>query len=1500
MILASIRWGKILGIAIAFCLLLSFAGTNAVPAQTWSAMDGGLTTGINNDSSKTATEPKLQDVDGTLFAVWLENNLVRVKVHNGDGNWSFIDNGGLIYTAGNALASESEPAVAAYNHALYVAWSEDDQNGAGHSGTNLIRVKKYQDGTWTWVQNTQTFNYTNSINHHPGAYAYHPALTVMGGKLYATWVESSGADHAASPRQVRVSVLDGTSWSAVDGNGDAGLNQSSANDATYPVMTASNGKLYTAWLENNSVNLVKIKCYDPSGGLWSFVNDGAAESFNFNPAKNAYKPRLADLNGTLYLAWNESPTAPAVYSQIRLRKYHNGGWDWADGGGAYGLNFNQSEPAAVNQAPGLFAFRNALYITWSERFSAPTTRPYRIRVARYDGSSRTFIDGNDANGQNVNGDCRASTPALAVSGGNLYLAWGEETGYGLGIMQVRVKLYPLPPFIVGITPPTNRVYKLGDLVDFTVTFNKAVTAIGTPRLPITIGSETVYASYNGGSGTNNLVFRYQVESGKNDPDGLTLGAALDLNGATATMKDSAGNDAELTLTGVDTSGITIDTVAPTVTITAAAPNWTNTPLIPVTITFSEAVTGFTAADIAVGNGTKSGFATVNPYTYTVEIIPSGQGTVTVDVAANVAQDAAGNGNGAAVRLSRTYDSVAPAVTITSIAPNPTKNAPIPVTVNFSESVTGFEVDDIVVTNGIKNGFGGSGTTYTVDITPAGAGAVTVNIAAGVAQDAAGNENTAAAAFSIDYITIPGVPTGVAATAGDTDAVVRFISPSDNGGSPITHYTVYCFQGVTPVQTVDTTGTYLTVTGLTNGLRYTFAVSATNAAGNSALSPVSAGVTPTAYFAGGAGTVDQPYIIKTADQLDKVRYRLGSYFKLDADIDLSSYGTAYDGGAGWRPIADASGPFTGNFDGAKHTVSNLFINRAAASGVGLFGCFGPGAVIKNLRLEQLNVNGGAGTGSLAGYSEGTATQKIVIQNVYAAGTLSAVTNCGGLVGLSRYTDIGQTGTAVVVVSSANYAGGLVGYQATGATIVNSYAKGDVTQSGGSGCGGLLGYNASNAVVTQTYASGAVHGTSSGGLIGVNDGTVNGSYYDSQTTGQSDVGKGMAALTGAMKDQSAFSGWDFTNTWSIHQGIGYPYLQGQEPLAPIDGGSLNLDQANRALTPKMMVHNKQLYVAWAEYQSGHTQIRVKQYDGLNWNLIGDSLNVNPDAGAYNPVLIDYQSSLYLAWYEETGPDRYQVYLRRYHDATGVWSDSANLSYTANKAYNVKLISYNNALYAVWTEKTAVEQIRVKRLGSSGWEPADQGTLNFDATSKALAPTMAVYNGKLFAAWGEAGNIRVKSYDGNAGNTWTAADNSILDYDAAKTAVAPILVNCSGQLYLVWIEKNAGGFYQGRAKKYNGISWDWAGSDSINYDSAQSISMLNAYGDQGVLIATWTENGLIRFKSYNGATWQAADNGGINYDAAKAATALDLIEYHGKLYIAWQESNGTTDQLRIRNLE
>ena len=167
------------------------------------------------------------------------------------------------------------------------------------------------------------------------------------------------------------------------------------------------------------------------------------------------------------------------------------------------------------------------------------------------------------------------------------------------------------------------------------------------------------------------------------------------------------------------------------------------------------VSGFTADDITVRGGSKqdSGFSGSGD-TYSIVVTPTDatqKGTITVDVDAGVAIDAAGNTNIAATQFTQAFDTQAPSLSITSDT-NGTATGPVTYSFSFSEDVSGFTADHITVTGGSKQdgSFSGSGDTYSIVVSPTDAtqaGTITVDVDADVAIDAAGNSNTAATQFT---------------------------------------------------------------------------------------------------------------------------------------------------------------------------------------------------------------------------------------------------------------------------------------------------------------------------------------------------------------------------------------------------------------------------------------------------------------------------------------------------------------------------------------------------------------------------------------------------------------------------------------------------------------------------------------------------------------------------------------------------------------------------------
>ncbi|NGP44619.1 DUF5011 domain-containing protein [Bacillaceae bacterium SIJ1] len=291
------------------------------------------------------------------------------------------------------------------------------------------------------------------------------------------------------------------------------------------------------------------------------------------------------------------------------------------------------------------------------------------------------------------------------------------------------------------------------------------------------------------------------------------------------------------------------------------------------------------------------------------------------------------------------------------------------------------------------------------------------------------------------------------------------------------------------------------------------------------------------FAGGSGTIDEPYMIDTAEQLDQVRAYTEDpnvYFELSDDIDLSSY-------THWRPIgSDLNDPmaepkrFSGHFDGKGHMIRNMVIHvpnndpmSCMRPFIGLFAT--SEGTLQNIRMENIDIQGCSSShiGGLTGENHGT------IYNASVTGKIEGgEARIGGLVGVNQGTIEDSSADVYIRPKSSNNhgVGGLVGYAKAG-SIVASYATGHVENAfEAGGLVGILGTRDEAGDIIQSYALGdMVNSAASGGLVGIiNSGTVEQSYATGDVEGAYHLGGLVSENHGTIVESYAIGHIDVVST------------------------------------------------------------------------------------------------------------------------------------------------------------------------------------------------------------------------------------------------------------------------------------------------------------------------------------------------------------------------------------
>ncbi len=276
-----------------------------------------------------------------------------------------------------------------------------------------------------------------------------------------------------------------------------------------------------------------------------------------------------------------------------------------------------------------------------------------------------------------------------------------------------------------------------------------------------------------------------------------------------------------------------------------------------------------------------------------------------------------------------------------------------------------------------------------------------------------------------------------------------------------------------------------------------------------------------------------------------------------DIDLGfetrdPAGAYYNGGEGWEKMG---GTFSGIYDGGGCSIIGLYINNTASNNYGLFGTLDgvfKNTIFLNSTVKSTNIQ----IGTIAGFADGE------VENVIIQGLIKGNDRVGSAVGLSGITSFVIKNTLSLCPLVSN----------------NTSSR----------SGGLIGDNRSNTTVINSCSGGYVLG--SGGLVGRSLGIITSSYYNTETSGQTDTGKGVpkttAELLAGEPSAGIFTDWD-TNLWEFQEGK-YPIHKFFGELAvnlppptnlsaDENAGDIDLSWDAPTLTPKG--YNAYVYIEYA---------------------------------------------------------------------------------------------------------------------------------------------------------------------------------------------------------------------------------------------------------------------------------------------------------------------------------
>ena len=241
-----------------------------------------------------------------------------------------------------------------------------------------------------------------------------PSPSLRGGR-FARWIVALAfATTLPAPTAAQAA------WQEIVG-GPSPIVHSVTTEAVHPSLADVDGTLYVAWEQHDGAtdSEVRVSKLDGAGTAW--VDVGGALSHI--ATDNAFRPNIASIGGVPWVAWIEFD---GTSQKVRVARLNGAGTGWTEVvGGANPINHDATQNAFD---PCLADVGGVPYVAWAEE-PQPHVAESRIRVSRLNdaGTAWTEVVGG-TNPINQDASAQAGGPSLTSIGGVPWVAWQE--GYG--------------------------------------------------------------------------------------------------------------------------------------------------------------------------------------------------------------------------------------------------------------------------------------------------------------------------------------------------------------------------------------------------------------------------------------------------------------------------------------------------------------------------------------------------------------------------------------------------------------------------------------------------------------------------------------------------------------------------------------------------------------------------------------------------------------------------------------------------------------------------------------------------------------------------------------------------------------------------------------------------------------------------------------------------------------------------------------------------------------
>ena len=458
---------------------------------------------------------------------------------NGGVNWTEVHNGPISQWSGDNAELQSVPGEAGN---LFFA------SGPLGGGTQTgFQQSTDQGATWTNIPNVNQVNCFGFGAPAPGQ--SYPSIYIVGwvNNVYGIWQSSDDAHSWVQIGTYPEGSLDGIKTISGDPNvyGQVYVGFSGSGYAYLPAATSTTptgADLGSTPSSATSTTPTGTDLGSTPSSATSTTPTGTDLGSTPSSATST-TPTGTDLGSTPSSATSTTPTVTGVAPSSSV----------------------SPTVSAIVKSPASADLNAGKIVTLTLNLSEAVTVTGAPTLTLNDGGTATYTSGSGSNaltfsytvaaGQNISS---LAATAVNLNAGTIADAVGNTANLSLaGLGQTGPQIDTIAPSVSSlIESPSSGELAAGQTVTLTLNMSEAVTvAGGIPTLSLNNGGTATYTS---GSGTSALTFTYMVGAGQNTSDLAVTG--IDVNAAT--ISDTAGNTADLSLNGLIQSGPQTNTVAP--------------------------------------------------------------------------------------------------------------------------------------------------------------------------------------------------------------------------------------------------------------------------------------------------------------------------------------------------------------------------------------------------------------------------------------------------------------------------------------------------------------------------------------------------------------------------------------------------------------------------------------------------------------------------------------------------------------------------------------------------------------------------------------------------------------------------------------------------------------------------------------------------------------------------------------------------------------------------